>query len=394
MSLKSSKSGSVVIVGGGFGGLTTALSLSSCKERPSIILIEPRPRFVFSPFLYELLSEELESWEVAPSYRSLLASRGVVLINGSVENVDLEEKFVITSSKEVIHYAQLVISTGSQIDDLGVDGVDNHALVFHKYEDVGIVKSLIKRLNMNEVLNKNIVVVGGGPAGVELACKVADLLEEHCSVHLIELQDRVLKNGKSFNQEQIEQALRKRSVRLHLNSRVLRIAENCVEIQNVLEDDAEPYSLGFAGLIWTAGVKPSIPFGLPDSLLKDGRILINSKQQLISHEDVFSIGDIALDIDQLLPQTAQAAMQQGEHLAKNLIAYRKDQELIPFQFIDRGEILSMGIGEATMTGMGVTLSGSLAFKLRRMTYLSKFPNFALSIKSVGSWLLSYGRKPF
>ena len=181
---------------------------------------------------------------------------------------------------------------------------------------------------------------------------------------------------------------------MHLNSRVLRIAENCVEIQNVLEDDAEPYSLGFSGLIWTAGVKPSIPFGLPDSLLKDGRILINSKQQLISHEDVFSIGDIALDIDQLLPQTAQVAMQQGEHLAKNLIAYRKDQELTPFQFIDRGEMLSMGVGEATITGMGLTISGPLAFKLRRMTYLSKFPNFALSIKSVGSWLLSYGRKPF
>ena len=394
MSLKSSKSGSVVIVGGGFGGLTTAISLSSCKERPSIILIEPRSRFVFLPFLYELLSEELESWEVAPSYRSLLASKGVVLINGSVEHVDLEEKLVITSSKEVINYAQLVISTGSQTDALGVDGVDDHALFFHKYEDVGIVKSLIKRLNMNEVPNKNIVVVGGGPTGVELACKVADLLGDHCSVHLIELQDRVLKNGKSFNQEQIEQALRQRSVRLHLNSRVLRIAENYVQIQNVLEDDAEPYSLGFAGLIWTAGVKPSIPFGLPDSLLKDGRILINSKQQLISHEDVFSIGDIALDIDQLLPQTAQAAMQQGEHLAKNLIAYRKDQELTPFQFIDRGEMLSMGIGEATITGMGLTISGSLAFKLRRMTYLSKFPNFALSIKSVGSWLLSYGRKPF
>ncbi len=388
MSLNSSKSGSVVIIGGGFGGLTTAISLSSCKERPSIILIEPRSRFVFSPFLYELLSDELESWEVAPTYRSLLASKGVVLINGSVEHVDLDKKLVITSSQEIINYAQLVISTGSQVDDLGVDGVDDHALVFHKYEDVGTIKSLIKRLNMNQISNKNVVIVGGGPSGVELACKVSDLLDEHCKVHLIELQDRVLKNAKSFNQEQIEQALRKRSVRVHLNSRVLKIAGNCVQIQNVIEDDAEPYHLSFGGLIWTAGVKPSISFGLPESILKDGRILINSQQQLVSHEDVFSIGDIALDSDQLLPQTAQAAMQQGEHLAKNLLAYRKDQELIPFQFIDRGEMLSMGIGEATITGMGITIAGSLAFKLRKMTYLSKFPNFALSIKSVGSWLLS------
>ena len=97
MTSNSSKSGSVVIIGGGFGGLTTAISLSSCKEPPSIILIEPRPRFVFSPFLYELLSEEMESWEVAPSYRSLLASKGVVLINGTVEHVDIQKKLIITS---------------------------------------------------------------------------------------------------------------------------------------------------------------------------------------------------------------------------------------------------------------------------------------------------------
>ena len=389
-----SKSGSVVIVGGGFGGLTTALSLSSCKERPSIILIEPRPRFVFSPFLFELLSEELEPWEVAPSYRSLLASKGIVLINQFAEHIDLEKKLVITSCGEVINYSQLVISTGSKVDNLQVEGVEDYALVFQKYEDVQIIKELIHSLNMNQLPNKNIVIIGGGPSGVELACKIADLLEDRCLVHLIELQDRVLHNGKSFNQEQIEKALRKRSVRLHLNSRVLKIAPNSVEIQNVIEENTESYCLNFAGLIWTAGVKASLPFGLPESVLKDGRVLINSKQQLIRHENVFSIGDVALDIDQSFPRTAQVAMQEGEHLAKNLLAQRKDQELVPFKYIDHGEMLSMGIGEATITGMGLTISGSLAFQLRRMTYLSKFPNLTLSVKSAGSWLLGYGKKLF
>ena len=76
---------------------------------------------------------------------------------------------------------------------------------------------------------------------------------------------------------------------------------------------------------------------MPESVLKDGRVLINSNQQLIRHENVFSIGDVALDIDQSFPRTAQVAMQEGEHLAKNLLAQRKDQELVPFKYIDRGE---------------------------------------------------------
>ena len=84
----------------------------------------------------------------------------------------------------------------------------------------------------------------------------------------------------------------------------------------------------------------------------------------------------------------------GKHLAENIISLRENEDLTAFKFVDRGEMLSMGIGEATITGMGLTISGSLAFQLRRMTYLSKFPNLTLSVKSAGSWLLGYGKKLF
>ena len=140
----------VVVIGGGFGGLTTALSLSSCKERPPIILIEPRRRFVFLPLLYELLSGELEAWEVAPPYRSLLASRGIIHIAENVENIDLEREVVITSCGQEIDYSQLVISTGSKSDSFGVEGMSEHAFTFNKYEDVSKIKSLIQRFNSSK----------------------------------------------------------------------------------------------------------------------------------------------------------------------------------------------------------------------------------------------------
>ena len=85
-------------------------------------------------------------------------------------------------------------------------------------------------------------------------------------------------------------------------------------------------------------------------------------------------------------------MQQGKHLARNLLAIRKGEDLNTFEFIDRGEMLSMGIGEATITGMGLTIAGEMAFQLRRMVYLSKIPNLSLSIKSAGCWMLSHGKK--
>ena len=391
MTLNFSKNAPVVVIGGGFGGLTTALSLSSCKERPSIILIEPRPRFVFLPLLYELLSGEMESWEVAPSYPTLLATRGIVLIDELVENIDLDGEVILTSSGQVINYSQLVISTGSSVDSFGIQGVQDHALMFNKFEDVRTVKKLIERLNKSQKLNQNIVIVGAGPTGVELACKVADLLVNPRLVHLIECGERVLINGKSFNQEQVEQALKKKSVKVHLNTRVLKITETNLEIQNVTPKNSEPYLLSHAGVVWTAGVKPCVPSGLPQSLLKDGKILINSKLQVLGYDNVFSIGDIALDLEQPSLGTAQVAMQQGELLAQNIMALIENKALTAFRFADRGEMLSMGIGEATITGMGLTVSGSTAFQIRRIAYLSKFPDLSLTIRSAGSWLLNYGK---
>ena len=82
-------------------------------------------------------------------------------------------------------------------------------------------------------------------------------------------------------------------------------------------------------------------------------------------------------------------MQQGKHLAENIFSFLAGKALKPFQFVDRGEMLSMGVRGATITGLGITISGLIAFQMRRMAYLSKFPNFSLGIRSFGAWLINH-----
>lgn len=213
MAVNFSNSEPVVLIGGGFAGLTTALALSRDRPRCPIILVEPRPRFVFIPLLYELLSGEVRLWEIAPSLRNLIAGKGIIVIQEYVKKMDIDRKLVITSSGKAIDYSQLVIATGSKPDFLGIPGASDHALMFNQIEDVQILKDLISRLKNCSSEKKSLVIVGAGSAGVELACKVADLVENQVKIHLIESAERVLPKGQSFNQEQVELALKKKESR-------------------------------------------------------------------------------------------------------------------------------------------------------------------------------------
>jgi len=389
-------SGVVVVIGGGFGGLTFALSL--IRERPGIpiILIEPRSRFVFIPLLYELLSGEMSPWEISPSYKSLVAGKGIVLIEECVEKIDTNKKTVSTSSGQIINYAQLVISTGSKPNYFGIPGLPEFALMFNQIEDIQKLKDLIFRLNKSSQERHSLVIVGAGSTGVELACKVSDLLDSHIQVHLIEAGERVLAQGKSFNQEQTERALEKRGINLHLQNVVTAVTADSVQISNVKmkDSDFQPFSISYSGLIWTAGVNAALPFGIPAECLFEGRVLIDSALKIKGLEDAFALGDIACDKDNPCMATAQLAMQHGQLAAENIIALREERSLKNFVFRDNGEMLSLGIGDATVTAWGITLSGSLAFQLRRLVYLSKLPTVSLGIRSAGAWLIPNSKKSF
>lgn len=402
MAFNPAEASPIVVVGGGFGGLTAALALSQHHPRPPIVLIEPQDHFVFLPLLYELLSEEMQPWEVVSSYPELVSERGISLLKEQVLKINRIDQHLTTSSGIRINYSQLVLSTGSVPADFDIPGVKDHAMTFHRLEDIAPLRKLVKTLQREAKRNVErqpaVVIIGAGPTGVELACKLADLLKGIAELHLIEMADSILATSKAFNRQQALKALKARHVHLHLQTSVEEITADhvvCNKSQaqtintpiDISQETSPCFKLIHAGVIWTAGTKPVTPIIEPPIELIQGRLLVDESLQVIDMGQVVALGDASTCPEHSWPRTAQVALQQGKAAAGTVMAMRRKTAAKPFEFKDLGEMLSLGIGEATLTGLGVTLSGHLAFKLRRIAYLARMPGFSKGLLSAGAWFI-------
>ncbi len=369
-----------MIVRGGFGGLFTALALQRRQPSCPIVLIEPRDRFLFQPLLYELLSDELQGWEVAPRYDQLL-NNSVCWIQDSVVGIDQTSQSIELASGDRLGWAQLVLATGSKANDFGIPGVKEHGSGFRDLSDVSRLKQWINNLDQQRHEDAGLIIVGAGPTGVELACKLADLIDGAASVRLVEMGDEILPGNTAFNRERAQAALERKGVVVQLNTSVSEVKSSTA----VLADGAV---LRHAGLVWTAGSSPSIPAISPTPVLERGRLAVDDDLRLVGNANTFAIGDVSAQPGSPWPASAQVAMQQGDATAAAIAKLRMEEEPQAFHFEDRGEMLSLGVGDATLTGMGLTLAGPLAFQLRRATYLTRLPGLSLGLRSAGAWLLN------
>ena len=391
----------IAIVGGGFGGLYTALALAEQRQHPPLLLLEPNAEFLFLPLLYELLSGELRRWEIAPRYDALLAGRGIAWLRDSVVEIDSRSRCLHTAAGRRLGYSQLVLATGARLQSFGIPGVIEHALSFRSLADVERLQGLVAQLRLRQQPLQRLVIVGAGPSGVELACKLADMLAGAAVVELIEQGPMALPQARAFNREQAIQALQRRDVRLRCNCRVLEVASDQIRLQGSTGEER----LAVAGVVWTAGLAFAAPAMQPSALLDHrGRLAVNGHLQLIGQPRIFALGDIAAlhsgDRDQgssaspgddppPWPANAQVAFQQATCLATNLLQARREAPLQTFRFHDLGEMLSLGRGEATLVGGGLTLAGAAAFHLRRLAYLTRLPGRSHQLRVAAGWLADW-----
>ncbi|MBK1986461.1 NAD(P)/FAD-dependent oxidoreductase [Sphaerospermopsis aphanizomenoides BCCUSP55] len=381
----------ICILGGGFGGLYTALELGKFAQfrQPNyeIILIEKREHFLFTPLLYEVVTGELHSWEVAPTYKKLLSDSQAKFYQAEIQSVDLEQKLVTLESGEILNYDFLVLAVGKETRLDIVPGAAEYAQTFRTLADAEYLKERLRILEASDIPVIKIAVAGAGPNGVEIACKLADRLKKRGEIRLIDRGNEILKTLPKGCQTAAYRALLKRGVQIDLNTSVERIESNAIMINH----QGKTQKLQTDLVLWTGG-NQSIQWvkDLNCQYNQQGQVIATPTLQLAGYPDVFVLGDLAEIRDvkgNESPATAQAAFQQAPCAARNIWAKITGRKLKSFSYLHLGEMLTLGIKNAVVFSFGITLDGSLARIIRRGVYIQRLPTLKHKLQVAKRWIL-------
>jgi demethylphylloquinone reductase len=394
-----SKKPHTVIIGGGFGGLFTALDLGGSGD---VTLISDEDHFLFTPMLYEYFSGEVEKWHIAPTYMELL-DESVHLIRDEVANVDLEAQLVtLKNTGESLSYDALVIAVGGVTNYAGIPGAAEFSIPFRK-----IAHADELRLRMVDALDHvppdlppqdtqralTFAVVGAGASGMELSTKMADLLRDAFKrralrgeprVLVIEMGDKILPGMGTEIRGYVEDALLDSHVEVHTLTRVVKVTEKSL----TFEHNGVMTEIETAAVVWAGGVRMNpLVETLKVEKTSRGLILVDPTLQVPSHANVFAIGDIAFfrDATPTLAGTAQLALQEAGLLAQNIKAFLAGKELGTKHFEELGEAVSLGTERAAVLVGGRAFAGPLARQARFALYTSRLPTWHHRLRVGASW---------
>ncbi|MBO9997632.1 MAG: NAD(P)/FAD-dependent oxidoreductase [Cyanobacteria bacterium SID2] len=381
----------ICILGGGFGGLYTALNLSrfpwETTEKPEIVLVDRNDRFVFAPLLYELVTDELQTWEIAPPFVELLADTDIQFRQAVVRSIDLDTPQICFEDGDPLSFDRLVLAMGGETPLNGIPGVAEHAIPFRTVEDAYRLRERLRYLETRETDKIRAAIVGGGYSGVELACKLADRLGNRGRIRIIDRNDTILRNSTEFNREAAKRALSDRGVWIDLETEVTDVTAETIALSDRGQVDVLPADI----VLWTVGTKVvKVVENLPFDRNERGQILTTPTLQVQDRADIFALGDLAAIHDasgQIVPTTAQAAFQEADYTAWNLWASLTHRPLLPFRYSSLGEMMTLGTDNATLSGLGLTLDGPLAHIARRLIYLYRLPTFDRQLKVGLNWIV-------
>jgi NADH dehydrogenase len=400
----------ILILGGGFGGMYTALALDKGIARHAdveVTLVNRENFFLFTPMLHEVAASDLDITNIVSPVRKLL--RNIDVFNGSVERIDLDNRVVhVSHGKEHHHheleYDHLVLGLGSITNFYGNEGLEKNALTMKSLGDAIYLRNhLISNLEEADfeccpIVRKpliNFVVAGGGFAGVETIAGVNDFVREalrfypHLSedmlrVVLVHAGPTILPELNEKLGKYAEKKLRERGVEIHLNTKVDDIDGNEVTLSDgtVITTNT---------MIWTAGTAPN---PLLDSLPCDkerGKVCADEFMRVAGHRGVWAVGDCSWIVDpktgKPYPPTAQHAIRQGKVLANNIRASIVGGKMKPFVFETIGQLAALGRRTGVAQIFGVNFSGFIAWWLWRTIYLMKLPRFEKKLRVALDWTL-------
>jgi len=409
----------VLVVGGGFGGYTAAKDLCHLvrdREDVGVLVLAKNNFFTFWPMVPGIVSSDIDARNVAQPLRRALILAGASFRRAEVKKLDLEKQVVEADGGIEFPYDQLVISLGGLPNFFGIPGVEEHSLTMRGVEDAERIRNrVIERFEEISLIRGEVplskltfVVIGGGATGVEVASEIHTLVHENLApdypnidphrvrIILIEALPHIL--------PELDPALR-RAARARMVNERIEVATNAMaeEITADLVRLKGGREIETENVIWTAGNRPNLGIeaeGLPiderTGIKVDGYLRVEGCSNVWAIGDCAAVKDIREKDEQMLvPPTAQAAVQQGHVVARNVLAAidGREDDLKVFEYRPLGQLVELGSDFAVNEVMGVRFTGLVAAIFWRLAYLVRLNSPQSKVRVAADWIVGLFLRP-
>lgn len=406
INIKKTEEKRVVICGCGFAGLTLAKKLR--KAGYQVVILDKHNYHQFPPLFYQVASAGLEESSILFPLRKIFQHyKDYHIRKVEVISVDTANNLLITSAGE-IDYDFLVLAHGATNSYFGSMQMQKYSRGMKTIAEVLDLRNSLLMNFENALTAQNaeerealmsIVIIGGGPSGVEIAGALAEmnkyvLLKDYpefkeirAKIYLIEAVDRVLSSMSQRSSDKAREFLEKMGVHVLTNTK----ATGCDEKTVILDSGV---SIRTGMIIWTAGIAGNITEGLDiECFTKNGRIRVDCYNRVPEYENIFAIGDISLQTEEKYPkghpQVAQVAIQQAQLLAENLVRMKNKKPLKEFQYKDLGTMATVGRHLAVVELPTVRFQGIFAWFIWMFIHLMSIIGVKNKLLIFVNWAFKY-----
>jgi NADH dehydrogenase len=397
------KTKKVVIIGGGFGGLTAGKVFDD--ETFDVLIIDKTNHHLFQPLLYQVAAAVLSPGDIAFPIREVFRHyKNVQVLMDEVISIDKQNKKVIVHDGPY-DYDYLIVAPGSRHSYFGKNEWEVNAPGLKTLKDALLLRENIlnsyeqaEKLNDEKAAKKYLtfIIVGGGPTGVELAGAIAEIAKKtllkdfrkinpsNSKIILVEGSSRILGTYPEELSKHAVDDLKSLGVEVRLNSLVTDITANGVKIGNEFIETGN--------IIWAAGNEiPPIIKSIGIETDKAGRAKVNDDLSIPGYPEIFIIGDAALVFSngKQLPGTAPVAMQQGRYVANVIKSGKEFSERKPFKYLDKGDMATIGTARAVANIRGFKLTGFFAWMAWGLIHIFYLIGYRNRFIVMAEWIWSY-----
>lgn len=395
----------VVIIGCGFGGLQLAKRLKSSEFQT--VLIDKRNYHTFQPLMYQVATAGLEPDSIAYPIRKIFRNKKNFYIrNGEVTKIEADKQRIETSIGP-LSYDYLVVATGANNNFFGnvsiqKNGFPMKSLVESLNLRSTLLQSIESAISTDSVTNRekfmNVVIVGGGPTGVELAGALTELRTKdlpkdypdldfrHMQIHLVEAGERILSAMSEKSSAQATKYLKKRNVHIWTSTRVTEFDGNMVSTNVDIEIPAKT-------LIWAAGIQGQFPMGMNVNVQRGNRVPINEFFEVEGLNKVYAIGDVAMMKTESTPNghpmLGAVAAQMGKRLGKNLNRKVDGKPEKKFKYRDKGSMATVGRNLAVVDLPNFHFAGWFGWMVWLFVHLMLLVGFRNRVLVFVNWIYNY-----